>query len=134
MWLENHPIVRQNIAQHEADLSITIITVQELFNGWVGRLNEPSQVNQQVKLYGKLSRVVTLLKEIQVLDFDENADQIFRQMLTNSPPLRKARLQRDMRIAAITISQTATIVTRNYRDFAQVPNLPILDWSVEAPS
>jgi tRNA(fMet)-specific endonuclease VapC len=134
MWLENHPIVRQNIAKHEADLSITIVTVQELFNGWVGRLNEPSQVNQQVKLYGKLSRVVTLLKEIQVLDFDESADQIFRQMLTNSPQLRKARLQRDMRIAAITISQTATIVTRNYRDFAQVPDLPILDWSVDAPS
>jgi tRNA(fMet)-specific endonuclease VapC len=134
MWLENHPVVRQNIAQHEADLSITIVTVQELFNGWVGRLNEPSQLNQQVKLYSKLSRVVTLLKEIQVIDFDESADQIFRQMLTNSPQLRKARLQRDMRIAAITISQAATIVTRNYRDFAQVPNLPILDWSIDVSS
>jgi tRNA(fMet)-specific endonuclease VapC len=134
MWLENHPIVRQNVAQYEADLSITIVTVQELFNGWVGRLNEPSQLNQQVKLYSKLSRVVTLLKEIQVIDFDESADQIFRQMLTNSPQLRKARLQRDMRIAAITISQAATIVTRNYRDFAQVPNLPILDWSIDVSS
>jgi tRNA(fMet)-specific endonuclease VapC len=78
VWLENHPLVRQHVAQHEADLAITIVTVQEIFNGWVGRLNEPSQVNQQVKLYGKLSRVVMLLKEIQVIDFDESADQVFR--------------------------------------------------------
>lgn len=129
MWLENHPVVRVNVAQYEADLAITIITVQELFNGWMGCLNDPAQANRQVTLYGKLSKVVTLLKEIVVLDFDEVADQIFRQMLSNHPPLRKARLQKDMRIAAIAICHNAIVVTRNERDFSQIPNLQILDWS-----
>ena len=133
MWLENHPIVRLNVTQQvtqpEIDLAITIVTVQELFNGWIGRLNDPSQSLHQVKLYGKLSKVVVFLQEINVLDFDEAADQVFRHLLTNHPPLRKTRLQKDMRIAAIAIAHNATVVTRNQRDFSQVSNLPILDWS-----
>jgi tRNA(fMet)-specific endonuclease VapC len=135
MWLENHPTVKLNVTQHvtqsETDLAITIVTVQELFNGWIGRLNDPAQVNQQVKLYGKLSKVVAFLQEANVLDFDETADQVFRHMLTNHPPLRKTRLQKDMRIASIAITHNAVVITRNHRDFSQVPNLQILDWSTE---
>lgn len=133
MWLENHPVVTFNITQQasqlETNLAITIITVQELFNGWISRLNDPAQVNQQVQLYRKLSNLVALLREIDILDFDETADHGFRQMLTQHAHLRKARLQKDMRIAAITIAHQAILITRNQRDFAPVPNLQIVDWS-----
>jgi tRNA(fMet)-specific endonuclease VapC len=129
LWLENSPAVSSKIAELETDLAITIITVQELFNGWIGRLNDPAQANQQVMLYAKLSKVIALLKEIKVLDLDETADLRFRQLLTNHPNLRKSRLQKDMRIAAITLSLNATVITRNRRDFEQVPELAIADWS-----
>ncbi len=48
LWLENHPTVRSKASGFEADLAITIVTVHELFNGWVGRLNDPAQANHQV--------------------------------------------------------------------------------------
>jgi tRNA(fMet)-specific endonuclease VapC len=77
LWLEGHSVVRNKTLEFEANLAITIITVQELFNGWMGCLNDPSQSNQQVSLYGKLSRVVAYLQEVKVLELDKTADCCF---------------------------------------------------------
>jgi tRNA(fMet)-specific endonuclease VapC len=101
LWLENHPGVRTKTAEFEADLAITIITVQELFNGWIGRLNDPGQSDRQIKLYAKLSMVVAYLQEVRVLELDKTADDCFRRLLTEYPKLRKNRLQKDMGIVAI---------------------------------
>jgi tRNA(fMet)-specific endonuclease VapC len=130
LWLSDHPMVQSKAAKFEADLAITIVTVQELFNGWVGRLNDPAQANHQVRLYAKLSRIVAYLQEVRVLELDDDADLCFRQMLTAYPNLRKNRIQKDMRIAAIARSCNATVVTRNRRDFEQVPGLRIEDWTL----
>ncbi len=130
MWLEDHLVVCRNIEEHRSELAITIVTVQEIFNGWISRLNHPSEAHRQVALYAKLSKVVVLLKEVDVLDFDQDADRAFRILLTQHSPLRKTRLQKDMRIASIAVANDAIVVTRNHRDFVQVPDLKILDWSV----
>jgi tRNA(fMet)-specific endonuclease VapC len=90
---------------------------------------DTDHVSLQVRLYGKLSRVVAYVQEVEVLELDELADHYFRRMLTNTPRLRKSRIQKDMRIAAIALSLNATVVTRNRRDFEQVPGLAIVDWS-----
>lgn len=117
-------------AEFEADIAITIVTVQELFNSWVGRLNDPAQAIRHVRLYAKLSKVVAYLQDVVVLGFDDRADLCFRQMLTNYANLRKSRIQKDMRIAAIALSCHATVATRNHRDFEQVPGLNLEDWTI----
>jgi tRNA(fMet)-specific endonuclease VapC len=77
-----------------------------------------------------LIQLFTYLKKIDILGFDESADRQFRKLLQDNPSLRKARIQRDMRIAAIALSRNATVVTRNHRDFGQVPGLRIEDWMI----
>ena len=36
----------------------------------------------------------------------------------------------DLRIAAIVLEHSGTVVTRNVRDFQRVPNLPVENWAV----
>ena len=125
--LYNHPQVIANIDRRE--IATTIITVQELFNGWVSRINDPSLVHNLPALYGKLWTTVKYFQTIEVLDFTPEADHCLRKLLKDNPLLRKNRLQKDMRIAAIALSINATVVTRNQRDFSQVPKLLIEDWT-----
>ncbi|GAA6615188.1 type II toxin-antitoxin system VapC family toxin [Scytonema sp. NUACC26] len=126
--LYNHPLVITNAAQHQ--IVVTVITVQELFNGWVGRINDPSLVNNLPALYTKLWTTVKYLQTVEMLDFTPEADTRLKQLLKDNPLLRKNRLQKDMRIAAIALSLNATLVTRNQRDFEQVPDLAIIDWTL----
>ena len=126
--LSNHPQVTANAAQHQ--IAISIITVQELFNGWMGRINDPSQIDNLPALYSKLSLTIKYLQTVEILDFTVETDECLKNLLRANPPLRKNRLQKDMRIAAIALSLNLPIATRNRRDFELVPNLQIIDWTI----
>lgn len=95
------------------------------------RINQAQPTDDFVELYSRLCSI-EYLKQTEILNFDHGADRMFRSLLQQHPHLRKARLQRDMRIAAIALSQQATVVTRNHRDFSQAPNLQIVDWTIAA--
>jgi tRNA(fMet)-specific endonuclease VapC len=69
-------------------------------------------------------------KDATIANYDDAAHAMYQQLLREHPALRKNRLQRDMRIAAITLSLGATVVTRNQRDFELVPGLSIVDWTI----
>jgi tRNA(fMet)-specific endonuclease VapC len=60
------------------------------------------------------------------LPFDDVAAQIFDQLNT-----QKIRIgTNDLAIAAITLSVTGILVTRNVVDFQRVPNLVLEDWTI----
>ncbi|GAP94620.1 hypothetical protein NIES2104_11310 [Leptolyngbya sp. NIES-2104] len=121
--------LKQQVEQH-AEACTTVITVQEVFNGWIPLINQAKPTADFVTLYSYVTKLTEYLKQTGILSFDQDADECFRFLLQQNPPLRKARLQRDMRIAAIALSQDATVVTRNQRDFGQVPGLKLVDWSI----
>jgi tRNA(fMet)-specific endonuclease VapC len=125
--LYGHPQLITNTKKHQ--VAITIITVQELFNGWMSRINDPSQLHHLSSLYSKLWTTVKYLQTMEVLNFTLEADNCLKQLLKDNPHLRKNRLQKDMRIAAIALSIGAIVVTRNQQDFNQVPGLKIEDWT-----
>lgn len=116
-------------AQSVQEVVVTIVTVQEIFNGWMGRLNNLSDLRNLTVEYENLWLTVEFIRSFRVLKFDAAADDCYVQILQANPPLRKKRLRQDMRIAAIALSLNATVVTRNRRDFEQVPGLAIVDWS-----
>jgi tRNA(fMet)-specific endonuclease VapC len=122
--------VLAGVSQHINDLAITIISVQEIFNGWTGRLNRSSDETRMTVLYARLDAAVQFFHTVEVLSYTPTASATYQQLIQTHPPLAKRRLERDVRIASIARSVGATVVTRNRRDFELVPGLAIVDWSV----
>ncbi len=63
---------------------------------------------------------------VRLLDFDQPANAHYEA-------LRRQKIRigtQDLRIAAIVLAASAILVTRNRRDFSQVPGLEIKDWTV----
>ena len=105
---------------------MTIITGTEQVQG---RLAVIHQARSEVEVAAgdqRLQETMTFYASIRVLPYDAEAQAQFAQ-------LRRQRVRigtQDLRIAAITLSRQATLVTRHTRDFAKVPALNIVDWSM----
>jgi tRNA(fMet)-specific endonuclease VapC len=129
LFLAGHQSIIEQSARRHPDVAITIVTVQELYNGWVGKLNRNSDPDSLVKLYGKLAKTLDFIKSVQVLEFDESAKDHYIALREQHTFLNKKRIEKDVRIAAITQSQNAMMVTRNRQDFELIPNLKIENWA-----
>jgi tRNA(fMet)-specific endonuclease VapC len=130
LLLEGNTLIYRKIQSIEPQVVTSIVTVQEVFNGWVSQINARANVQNPVPLYTKLWNAVEYFKGIPIVNFDDAAHQVYQQLLSENPPLRKNRVQKDMRIAAISLSIGATVVTRNRKDFEPVPGLSIVDWTM----
>jgi tRNA(fMet)-specific endonuclease VapC len=129
LWLRNHPLIRAKVDASAQDVSLTVITVQELFNGWVSRLNTTADSSLMLERYANFCQTIEFVKQFPVLNFEAQADREYTRILLENPALRKKRLRQDLRIATIALTQDAIVVTRNQRDFSQIPGLQIVDWS-----
>lgn len=130
LFLIGVPAVRERVLERSANVATSVVTVQESFNGWVTQINDPAQADYLVDLYTRLWLTLDFFKSVRVCNFDTAAQDCHQQLLRNNPSLNKKRLQKDMRIAAIALANNAIVVTRNARDFSQVPGLTIEDWTV----
>ncbi len=128
LFLGGSKSVIAQVAKHPDDVAITVITVQELFNGWAGRLNNYVQTDNLTHLYTKLWETAEFIKVIAVLNFDPIAEECYHNLRQNYKILAKKKIEKDLRIASIAIIHNATVVTRNYKDFSQIPNLKIKNW------
>jgi tRNA(fMet)-specific endonuclease VapC len=129
--LRGNPKVISNLEKAFTQTSTTIITVQEIFNGWISELNQPNPKRETIlDQYHRLFLSMELLKKLPILEFDAPAFAQYEDLLLQHPNLRKKRLHKDVRIAAIALSRNATVVTRNHRDFEQVPGLKMADWTI----
>jgi tRNA(fMet)-specific endonuclease VapC len=130
LLLRRHPQVSQRYRQEIQMLGITIISVQETFNGWAGKVNLVKNEAERITAYSHLHRSASFFQTIQLLNYDQSASDIYQRLITDTPILAKKRLDKDIRIAAIALANKATVVTRNYRDFNLVPGLQVEDWSL----
>ena len=107
------------------EAATTIITFEEQTRGWLSVLARSRALDEQVEAYGRLKQLLGNYLKIEVLDFDEPAAAEFER-------LRGLRLRigtMDLKIAAIALAQSATVLTRSVKDFGLVPGLRVEDWT-----
>jgi tRNA(fMet)-specific endonuclease VapC len=103
----------------------TIVTYEEQTRGWMAYSARARTTAQQVEAYRKLERHLDIYCRVQVLGFDERAGAEFERL----QGLRLHIGTMDLKIAAIALAHSATVLTRNAKDFGVVPGLRVEDWT-----
>ncbi len=105
------------------DVVITSVTVDEQLRGWLAEINRRKPKDQIVP-YARLIYQVKILAAWHVLPWDQDAVSRFSDLKRH-----KIRIgTQDLKIAAITLAHDAMLLTRNERDFANVPGLRFENW------
>ncbi len=131
LLLQGHPTVADNLAaKTPGEVVITVVTAEEQIWGRLSAIRRASQASDKerlVRTYRKFHEALNDLLRFVILDFTEIANLQYQELRC-----QKIRVgTQDLRIAAIALSVDAIVVTRNQRDFRQVPGLQLNDWTIE---
>ncbi len=126
LYQHGHPRVGQQVLAHPvAQLAIAVISVEEELTGWYTKLRQARKRDELARIYQRLSEAVPFFARFQILSFTEAAIVRYESLRA----AHRSAGKNDMRISAIALEHGATVVTRNARDFKQIPGLAIEDWS-----
>ena len=99
--------------------------VEEQLRGRLAQIASAKDETILANAYSLLSETVTLLSEFEALPFTKESQIIYRDLKA-----QKIRVgTQDLRIASIVLAHQGVLLTRNFRDFDQVPNLICENWT-----
>ena len=104
--------------------ALGIATIEELLRGWLAEIKRASDLDRQIYPYTRLQRQVETLGNWTILGWDAEAAALFRSLRAQGVRIGTM----DLKIACICLAHDATLLTRNTRDFAQVPGLRFENW------
>lgn len=108
------------------ELAVTIITRMEILRGRFDGILKAANEDELLKAMDRFESARRLLDSFRLLEVNEDAAQHFKQMLkAKKKPKRRA----DMLIACIALAHDALLVTRNIKDYKDVPGLRVENWA-----
>ena len=123
----NNQIVLKNLtAVPVSQRATTVINLEEQTRGPLASIRKAQSEAEAARAFNRLRETFDFFNSIPVLTYEEDAVAEYQRLST-----QKLRVgTQDLRIAAIALSHSATVVTRNIGDFGRVQGLLIADWSV----
>ncbi|MDJ0708276.1 MAG: type II toxin-antitoxin system VapC family toxin [Leptolyngbyaceae cyanobacterium MO_188.B28] len=120
------PLGQRLLTIPPSQIAITVISAEELIRGRLAQIRKATRPQERVYAYHWFTKTLEFLRDFMVLGYDSQAEAQFQSLLT-----QKIRIgAQDLKIAAIALSQEATLVTRNRQDFERVRGLTFEEWSV----
>ncbi len=121
----HEPLGQQLLAISPNQIVITVISVEELIRGRLSQIRKAASSPERVRAYYWFTRTLEFLRDFTVLGYDAQAETHYQTLLA-----QKIRIgTQDLKIAAIALSQGATLITRNRQDFERITSLNLEDWS-----
>ncbi|NCC35456.1 MAG: type II toxin-antitoxin system VapC family toxin [Chloroflexia bacterium] len=126
LFQRRHPqVVARVLATAPNDLAVTTITLGEQVQGRLAVIRQARSQADAARGYVRLRETVAFYQTIHLVDYTTSAVDHFEE-------LRRQGIRigtQDLRIAAIALAEGSILVSRNRRDFAQVPGLTLEDWA-----
>ncbi|HKI31703.1 MAG TPA: type II toxin-antitoxin system VapC family toxin [Gemmataceae bacterium] len=106
--------------------AITVVTQLEVLRGRAEALLKAADAEQLLRAQQGLFRSREHLAVFRIIPFDSVSAAEFDQLRMIKKLKKIGRA--DLLIASIARAHRATLVTRNVRDFCQVPGLQVVNW------
>lgn len=119
--------VHERVSRAEDTVALTVITWIEVIRGRSESVLKAADGDQLQAAQQRLRSSRQQLAALEVVDIDASAAQEFERLLAHKK-LKKVR-RGDLLIASIALAKNATLVTRNIKDFEQVPGLRLENWA-----
>ena len=124
---QGHQQLQQRIATTAPDeVAVSPMTIEEVYRGRLAYLARSLPPAQRVQGYANLVLSIRFFEPFPIVPYALTSEDKFQR-------LRGLRIRigtMDLRIAATALAHNLIVLTRNRRDFGQVPNLTIEDWTV----
>ena len=118
--------IQAKFARHARDeIYPSVVSFHEQILGRHNYISRARTNHDLISGYKLLHETLLSYQSGSLLDMDIAAVATLDQLIANRVRLKTM----DLRIAAITLSVGATLVTRNARDFSKVLGLSIEDWT-----
>ena len=116
--------LQQKLEDAADEVATTIISAEEQFRGWLAQIHRQRDPHEQIATYQRLQRRIEFFAAWHLLPWDPDAVDIFQAL--HRQRIRVGTM--DLKIASIVLAHDATLLSRNLRDFQQVPSLRVEDW------
>jgi tRNA(fMet)-specific endonuclease VapC len=123
----SYQLLRSRLDQHLTDqIATTIVSFQEQVQGWMAFLNQARTPSGVLLAYSKLQDLLRDYSQMHVLPYDLAAQSQFTAL--QAQRIRLGTM--DLRIGSIALAHGAVLITKNLRDFRQIPGLAVEDWTI----
>ena len=109
------------------DQCVPIIVIEEIVRGRLNSIRQAESGKSNLSIsraYELFAQTLDAFREVRALAYTSAADELYEQW--RSQKIRGGT--HDLRIAAICVAHSATLVTRNRRDFDGLPGLSLDIW------
>ncbi|MFN8490782.1 MAG: type II toxin-antitoxin system VapC family toxin [Caldilineaceae bacterium] len=114
------------IPAHEQ--AVPVIVVEEIMRGRLNIIRQAEANQAKITIeraYALFEQTFRDFQQLYILSYTPQAEQIYQQWRQE-----KVRVStHDLRIAAICVAHGATLISRNRKDYAQIPGLTVQFWS-----